>query len=163
MMKALGPSVNELSELLTFERTTDPENLLRSLSGEFADDMTKIFPGQWAWAALAFPRSTQQIWCSILSGPLDLPPDCSRLRANLLSLDQGLMLRLRFGNVGDALGKIVSRLERNPLPKIHYDPLAEMLKSDLTIAEWYDARSGPIHTEDLEDHIVSYINQTTME
>ena len=134
--RLLAKSVKSLPDLCTFRRDSDPLILLQSTAGDFAPDMARIFPNDWAWAALTFPRSTRHIWFAVLSGLRDLPDDCSPLRCNLLTLDLGLMLRLRFGDLGPSIGNLVSRIDRHPLPRCHYDKLARMVERDPSITAW---------------------------
>jgi hypothetical protein len=149
--RVLAPAMKSLSDLCTFRRDSDPLALLQSTAGDFARDMASIFPNYWAWAALALPRSTRQIWFAVLSGFQSLPADCTQLRNNLLTIDLGLMLRLRFGDLAASVGNIVCRIERYPLPRGQYDQLARILVADPSVITWYEGRPGTIETDDLSE------------
>ena len=149
--KGLAPALKSLSDLATFEATSDPLALLQSAAGDFAPDMARIFPGEWASAVLAMPRDTRQIWFAVLSGLQDLPEDCTQLRRNLLLLDLGLMLRLRFGRLAEPMRGIVTRLIPHPLPRGHYDEVARMLEDDASLIAWYDGQTKEIDTLELSD------------
>ena len=153
----LVPALKSLSDLCTFGRDTDPLALLKSTAGDFAPDMGRIFPNDWAWAAVAVPRSTRQIWFAVLSGFQALPADCTQLRSNLLTLDQGLMLRLRFGELAATMGSIVSRIDRYPLRRGQYDKLARILVADPTVITWYEGRPGVIETDDLSELVSEFV------
>jgi hypothetical protein len=154
---ALAPALKTLSDLCTFSRDSDPLALLQSTAGEFASDMSRIFPDEWAWAAVAAPRSTRQIWFALLSGFATLPTDCARLRSNLLTVDLGLMLRLRFGDeLSVYIGNIVSRLDRYPLQRGLYDKLARILVADPTVITWYEGRPGIIETDELSELVSQF-------
>lgn len=149
--KGLAPALRSLSDICTFDVTSDPLVLLQSLAGDFAPDMARIFPGGWAWAALAMPPATRQIWFAVLSGLPDQPRDCTHLRRNLLLLDLGLMLRLRFGSLAEPIRGIVTRLIPHPLPRDHYDELARMLEDDAGLIAWYEGQTKEIDTSELSD------------
>ena len=146
-----APALKSLSDLGTFDVTSDPLALLQSAAGDFAPDMARIFPGEWAWAALAMPRATRQIWFAVLSGLQDLPEDCTQLRRNLLLLDLGLMLRLRFGSLAEPMRGILTRLIPHPLPRGHYDEVARMLEDDASLIAWYEGQTKEIDTLELSD------------
>jgi hypothetical protein len=143
--------LQSLSELCSYTPNTDGLGLLQSGAGEFAKDVAQIFPGDWAWPALATPRSTRMIWYALLSGLPELPDDCVPLRRNLLMLDAGLMLRLRFGGLAEAMGGIVARIAPYPLPRHHYDELAQMLAKDPSLIAWYAGQTGEIDTVELSE------------
>lgn len=147
----LAPALKSLSDLGTFDATTDPLVLLQSVAGDFAPDMARIFPGEWAWAALAMPGATRQVWFAVLSGMQDLPKDCTRLRRNLLLLDLGLMLRLRFGGLAEPMRGIVTRLIPHPLPRGHYDEAARMLEEDVSLIAWYAGQTKEVDTLELSE------------
>ena len=147
-------TLKSLSDLCTFSCGSDPLALLQSTAGDFAPDVARIFPGDWAWAAVAIPRSTRQIWYAVLSGLEDLPADCAQLRNNLLTLDLSLMLRLRFGDLAVPMGGIVSRVDRYPLPRSQYDRLARILVADPSVITWYEGRPGVIETDDLSELVL---------
>lgn len=149
--KPLAPSLKTLSDLGTFDVASDPRALLWSMAGDFGQDMACIFPGDWAWAALAAPRATRQIWFAVLSGFQDLPEDCTQLRRNLLLLDLDLMMRLRFGNLAEAVRGIVTRLIPHPLQRDHYDELANILGEDASLVAWYEGQTNEIDTMELSD------------
>ena len=58
----LSPHFHSLSDLCIFPPTSDPATLLANLSGDFAAQMTALFPGEWAWVALVTPLPTRQVW-----------------------------------------------------------------------------------------------------
>ena len=149
--KRLAPALQSLSDLGTFDVSSDPMALLQSAAGDFAQDMARIFPGEWAWAALAVPRATRQIWFSVLSGLPDLPDDCTHLRRNLLLLDLGLMLRLRFGGLAESMRGIVTRLIPHPLPRRHYNEVVRMLEEDISLIAWYEGQTKDIDTLELSE------------
>lgn len=149
--KIVAPALKLLSDLTTFDSTTDPLALLKSIAGDFAPDMVRIFPGDWAWAALAMPRASRQIWFAVLSGLPDLPEDCRHLRRNLLLLDLSLMLRLRFGGLAEPMRGIVTRLVPHPLPRGHYNEVARMLEEDLSLIAWYEGQTKEIDTLELSE------------
>lgn len=149
--RLLATAPGSLSDLATFDRGTDPAALLQSTAGEFAADMARIFPKDWAWAALAIPRSTRQIWYAVLSDLPALPADCTHLRCNLLSLDLNLMMRLRFYGLSQVIRGIVTRIEPHPLPRGHYDELNRMLNEDLTLIGWYEGQTKVIDTRELTE------------
>lgn len=153
--RVLAPALQSLSDLCTFRRNTDPLALLQSSAGDFAPDMARIFPNDWAWAALTNPRSTRHVWFAVLSGLHDLPADCTKLRCNLLTLNLDLMLRLRFGELGSLIGSIVSRIDRQPLPRRHYDKLARMVANDPTIANWREGLE--IESEQLFEFVEDFV------
>lgn len=155
--KALAPALQSLSDLCTFRRDSDPLALLQSTAGDFAQDMARIFPDDWAWAALALPRSTRQIWFAVLSGVRDLPADCAQLRCNLLTLDLNLMLRLRFEDAGASMGILCARIDRYPLRRGYYDKLAKIVVADPTVMTWYDGRTGLIETDSLSDLVSAFV------
>lgn len=147
----LTPTLKTLSDIGTFAPSTDPLALLQSMAGDFAADMARIFPEGWAWAALAIPQSTRQIWFAVLSGLKVLPEDCTHLRRNLLMLDAGLMLRLRFGGLAEPIHGIVTRITPQPLPRRQYDELARMLAEDPSLIAWYAGQTVAIETVDLSE------------
>ena len=151
--KRLAPALTSLTDLTTFESTSDPLALLQSLAGDFAPDMARIFPGEWAWAALAMPSATRQIWFAVLSGMQDLPKDCTHLRRNLLLLDLGLMLRLRFGNLAEPMRGMVTRLIPHPLPRGHYDELAHFFSEDASRIARSESQTEEIDTMDLSEFL----------
>lgn len=144
-------SVESLAELCSYAPNTDGLALLQSGAAEFAKDAAQIFPGDWAWPALATPLSTRMVWYALLSGLPQLPDDCAPLRRNLLMLDTGLMLRLRFGGLAEAMGGIVARITPYPLPRHHYDELARMLAKDPSLIAWYAGQTGEIDTVELSE------------
>lgn len=113
--------------------------------------MAQIFPGEWAWSALSTPRSKRMIWFSVLSGFKRLPDNCAPLRRNLLMVDLGLMLRLRFSGLAEPMLGIVSRIGPHPLPRPHYDELARMLDSDPSLIAWYAGQTGEIDAMELSE------------
>lgn len=143
--------LQSLSELCSYAPNTNGLALLESGAGEFATDVAQIFPGEWAWPALATPLSTRMVWYALLSGLPQLPDDCAPLRRNLLMLDTGLMLRLRFGGLAEAMGGIVARITPYPLPRHHYDELARMLAKDPSLIAWYAGQTGEIDTVELSE------------
>ena len=155
--RVVAPILTVLSDLCTFGRDSDPLALLKSTAGEFAPEMARIFPADWACAAVAARRSTRQVWFAVLSGFEALPADCTQLRVNLLTFDLGLMLRLRFGDIGAPMGRIISRIDRYPLPRGQYDRLARILMADPGVIKWYDERPGMIETEDLSDLVSEFV------
>ncbi len=147
----LARALKSLSDLCIFEATSDPASLLRSLSGDFAPDVERIFPSEWAWAVLAMPRATRQTWFAVLSGLPDLPEDCTHLRRNLLMLDPGLMMRLRFGALAEPVRGIVTRLIPHPLPRGHYDELARMFAENASLIAGNEGQTGDIDTLELKE------------
>lgn len=152
----LAPALKSLSDLCTFGRDSDPLALLKSTAGDFGADLAHIFPGDWAWAAVAVPRSTRQVWFAVLSGLAALPADCAQLRSNLLTLDLDLMLRLRFGDLASPMRSIVSRIDRYPLRRGQYDQLAQTLVAHPDVTNWFERRDV-IETDDLSDLISHFM------
>jgi hypothetical protein len=91
------------------------------------------------------------IWFAILSGFPALPEDCTYLRQNLLIVDLGLMLRLRFSGLAEPMRGILSRLGPHPLPRGHYDELARMLAGDPSLVAWYAGQTVTIDTLELAE------------
>lgn len=123
--------------------------------------MARIFPGEWAWAALAMPRATRQIWFAVLSGLQDLPEDCTHLRRNLLLLDLGLILRLRFGSLAEPIRGMVTRILHHPLRRCHYDELAQMFAEDASLIAWSDTQTAEIDTMELSEFLDFRMEQRT--
>jgi hypothetical protein len=151
------PALQSLSDLCTFGRDSDPLDLLQSTAGDFAPDMARIFPNDWAWAALSVPHSSRQIWFAVLSGLESLPVDCTRLRTNLLTLDLDFMLRLRFGDVSGSMRSMVSRIDRYPLPRGQYEKLAQILDAHPGVINWCEGQGDVIGIEDLSDLVSHFM------
>jgi hypothetical protein len=149
----LAPALKSLSDRTSFDAIHDPLALLQSLAGDFAPNMPRIFPGEWAWAALTMPRATRKIWFAVLSVLQDLPEDCTHLRRNLLLLDLGLLLRLRFGNLAELMRRMVTRLIPHPLPRGQYDEPAHFFLENASRIARSERQTEEIDRMDLSEFL----------
>ena len=145
----LAPRLVTQHDLCNNAPTGDPGALLANLSGDFAEAVTALFPGDWAWAALATPLPTRQIWYAVLSGLPALPPDPATLRTNLLILDHKHLLRLRFQGLAEPMHGILTRLFPAPLPRDTYTMLADRLAKDPSLIAWYAGQAGEVNSVEL--------------